>query len=135
MDKLIKTLGVGALALILNGCDKAQFLEGKVTKEGGTVVNLVQSSGALFGNESVKLGEPNYVLTVETTNGKYVMEVIEHTKPLRALAEMIEVGDRVKFQVFYGSGVSESFSKDKVGRVYSFNIEVLGKTDVKARVN
>src|SRR3989344_6340839 len=61
----IKTLSsivlAGALALVGAGCSHhPQYQEGKVTKESGTVVNIVESSGALFGNESVKFGNPNF---------------------------------------------------------------------------
>jgi len=102
----------GALALGGAGCSYSpqyqppQYQEGKVTKESGTVVNVVESSGALFGNESVKFGNPNYVLTVETDQGKYVINVREnYRKPLVALAEAIEVGDRIKFKTIYWDGV------------------------------
>jgi len=120
----------GALALGGAGCSHhPQYQEGKVTKEGGTVVNIVESSGALFGNESVKFGNPNYVLTVETDQGKYVINVREnYHKPLVALAEAIEVGDRIKFKTNYWDvGDRSYFTKDKIGSVPSDEIELLGK--------
>ncbi len=121
----------GALAFGGTGCYHPQYQEGKVTKENGTVVNIVESSGALFGNESVKFGNPNYVLTVETDQGKYVINVRERRpKPLVALAEAIEEGDRIKFKTNYVTALGSSedcFSKDRIGSVYSDEIELLGK--------
>jgi len=120
----------GALAFGGAGCSyHSQYQEGKVTKEGGTVVNIVESSGAFFGNESVKFGNPNYVLTVETDQGKYVINVREdYRKPLAALAEAIEVGDRIKFKINYWDVRDKDyFSKDRIGSVWSDEIELLGK--------
>jgi hypothetical protein len=122
----------GALAFGSAGCSYHQeYQEGKVTKESGTVVNVVESSAALFGNESVKFGNPNYVLTVETDQGKYVINVRESSsKPLAALAEAIEVGDRIRFGTNYHKGFGDSrnyFSKDRIGSVPSNKVELLGK--------
>jgi len=116
---------VGALTLGGTGCD-TQYKEGRVIKESGTVVNIVESGGALFGNESVKLGNPSYILTVETDEGKYVISVSEnYDKPLVALAEAIEVGDKIRFVKTDMNQVY--FSKDRIGRNYSNNIELIGK--------
>lgn len=120
----------GALTFGGAGCFyHSQYQEGKVTRESGTVVNIVESSGALFGNESVKFGNPNYVLTVETDQGKYVINVSErYSKPLAALAEAIEVGDRIKFKTNYWRGRERGyFSKDRIGSVPSDQIELLRK--------
>ncbi len=136
----------GALAFGGAGCScyNPQYQEGKVTKESGTVVNIVESSGALFGNESVKFGNPDYVLTVETDHGKYVINVEERRfippfKSLVALAEAIEIGDRIRFKTDYiitdytkhplislGER-GDYFSKDRIGSVPSNEIELLGK--------
>ena len=127
---------VGTLALSGPGCSNKfipEYLEGKVTKESGSVVNLMESSGALFGNESVKFGNPSYVLKVETCQGRYVISVDEiHSrvyKPLVALAEAIEVGDKIRFKTNYKDGphVRDNFSKDRIGSIYSNDIELLGK--------
>ena len=120
----------GALAFGGAGCSHhPQYQEGKVTKESGTVVNIIESSGALFGNKSVKFGNQNYVLTVETDQGKYVINVGEdYRKPLAALAEAIEVGDRIKFKTSYWDVRDRYyFSKDRIGNVPSNEIELLGK--------
>lgn len=135
MNKLQKALGIGALALTsLLGCDNPEtYLEGKVIKEGGSVVNIVQSSGALFGNDSVKFGDPTYVLAVETNEGKYIIDVREYSftrtfkHTLVALAEAIKEGSVIKFPKSYKcNGKDESyFAKDKIGRLSSDSIEVV----------
>ena len=116
----------GALALGGAGCSHhPEYQEGKVTKESGTV----------FGNEFVKFDNLSYVLTVETDQGKYVIDVSErYSKPLTALAEAIEVGDRISFRTNY-----EFFYYDKdyfsvidrigsrIGSVPSDEIKLLGK--------
>ena len=120
----------GALALGGTVCSHhSQYQEGKVTKESGTVVNIVKSSGAIFGNESVKFGNPNYVLTVETDQGEYVINVREnYSKPLVALAEAIEVGDRIKFKTNYWDVKDlDYFSEDRIGSVPSDEIKLLRK--------
>ena len=133
MNRLQEISEIGALVLILNGCASFQpkYLEGKVTKESGTIVNLVESSGAFFGNESVKFGNPNYILTIETSGGKYIVDVSEtYSKPLAALAEAIEVGDKVKFKTNYEAMIGDIrsyFSSDKIGSVPSDEIEVIKK--------
>ncbi len=128
MNKIKGLIGAGILSLAaLSGCRpvKPIYLEGKVIKESGTVVNLVESSGALLGNESVKLGNPNYLLTIETSEGKYIIDVKQHwSKSLAALAEAIEVGDRIKFRT---NGFYSHISKDRIANIDSYDIEVLGK--------
>ena len=135
MNRLEKALGIGALVLTLGGCDsynsfKPEYLEGTITKESGNVVNIVGSSGALFGNESVKFGDPNYILTVKTTNGEYIINVREtNSKPLAALAEAVKVGSRVRFRTNYDIfGESQPyFSSDKIGSIPSDEVEALQK--------
>ena len=123
----------GALAFGSAGCSSyhPQYQEGEVTKESGTVVNIVESSGALFGNESVKFGNPNYVLTIKTDKGKYIIDVREnYQKPLAALAEAIEVGSRIRFKTNRDMSLGKSmdyFSEDRIGSVPSSEIELLGE--------
>ncbi len=129
IEKILSSIALAG-ALALGGCSPhPQYQEGKVTKESGTVVNIIKSSGALFGNESVRFGNLNYVLTVETDQGKYVINVEEnYHKPLAALAEAIEVGDRIKFKTNYWNGADiDYFSKDRIGSVPSDEINLLGK--------
>ena len=73
------TLGalVFSTIFVLTGWDLKPkvFVKGTVIEEYGNISRIVESSGALFGNESVKLGNPNYGLVVNTQNGKYIIEI------------------------------------------------------------
>lgn len=125
MYKLKKVFGTGTLMLALCGCEP-EFQEGKVLKESGTILNIIESSGALFGNESLKFGDPTYILTVETAQGNYTINVREvRRKPIAALSEAIKVGDRIKFQTKFRAAYY--FSSDRIGSVPSSEIELLGK--------
>ncbi|MBI2672626.1 hypothetical protein HYX19_00025, partial [Candidatus Woesearchaeota archaeon] len=62
--------------------------------------------------------------------GKYIINVRErHNKPLAALAEAIEFGDKVRFKTNYPEGFSEGsyFSRDRIGSVPSDGIELIEK--------
>ncbi len=131
MNKVKGLIGAGILTLTsLSGC-QAKYLEGTVVKESGTVLNLVESPKPfLFGNESVKFGNPNYILTIKTNGGKYIVDLREinsyKNKTLAALAEAIEVGDRVRFRTNDINGISY-FSRDRIGTIPTPSLEVLGK--------
>ena len=57
-------------------------MKGIVMKEAGSLPGLLESSGAVFGNESVKLGEKNYALTIKGEDGNlYTAEVVESIYP------------------------------------------------------
>ena len=137
MKRLQKILGASLVSLALSGCGSCDdyeinYIEGEVVREGGSLVrNLAESSGAFFGNESVKVGKPTYVLTVKTDEGIYTMKVKNtHAKPIEALAQAIEEGSRVKFaknscrdmgNVTY----KDHFSQDRIGSIYSTHVQVL----------
>ena len=96
--KTLASLILGA-TLAFSGCGDTKpcyYLEGEVIKESGSVVSVIESSGAVFGNESVKFGNPTYVLRVKTEKGIYTINVEgDSQKPLAALAEAIKAGDKV----------------------------------------
>ena len=128
MKTLVAAIGIG-LALGLNGCGPIEYVEGVVTKESGTIVNIVESSGAIFGNESVKFGNPSYVLTVESERGKYILNVRENwSKPLSVLSEAIEPGDRIRINV---SNDRTYISNDGIGSLPGYCIELIGKGNKK----
>ncbi len=132
MNKLKRNLVIGALALTsLGGCSEPTYLEGKVAKESGSAVNLIRSEGALFGNDSVKFGKLNYILTVDTSKGRYVIDVCQKEKSLAALAEAIEVGDTVRFPIDNINGIcyagNERFEEDRIGSVPSKYLSVIKK--------
>jgi hypothetical protein len=132
---LKRNLVIGALALTsLGGCSEPRYLEGKVVKESGSAVSLIRSEGALFGNDSVKFGNLNYILTVDTNKGRYIIDVLQDGKSLAALEEAIEVGDTVKFPLdkinSLGSVAINSdnnFGEDRIGSVFSKYISVVKK--------
>jgi uncharacterized lipoprotein NlpE involved in copper resistance len=130
MNKLQKALNVGALVLTLAGCNNEDhsnhldiYLEGTVKREAGTVAQIVESSGALFGNESVKFSDPTYVLQIETPEGLYTASVKEWNRPLEALALAIKEGSRVRFAKKYNG--RDRFGEDRIGKIYSEELTVL----------
>ncbi len=125
-------------AIGLAGCSPKpkDYIEGTVVKEYGNVARIVESSGALFGNESVKLGNPNYGLIVETSRGKYTIDVDVSDKsgssgPKTAynLAARIEEGTKIRFPTTF-DGRSRTnkpigFTDDKVGYLDPDDIQIL----------
>ncbi len=112
-------------AIGLTGC-KREYKTGTIEKEYGTVTQIVESSGALFGNESVKFSDSTYILQIKTTEGIYTASILPAQygiRPIEALATAFKEGDRVKFVVHdpmlqYG----EAFGSDRVGKIYSDQI-------------
>lgn len=128
MKKLYQTMfATGALIgyICLNGCNqsKKEYLEGTVKEEFGTAQSIVESNGALFGNESIKFGKPNYGLVLEAVDGTYVLSVREYIKPIYALAKAIEPGDKVRINYDPATRIG----KDNIGRIDSDTIELIEK--------
>jgi len=125
LHQRILTTGALIASLALNGClPKQQTLEGTVKEEFGTAQRIVESSGALFGNESVKFGDSTYGLVLETAQGEYTISVRDfHSKPIYALAKVIEIGDKVRIR--YDN--STQIGKDRIGVTDSDTIELIEK--------
>ena len=125
-----KILATGALigAIGLTGCGeqlKPQTLEGTVKEEFGTASRIVESSGAIFGNESVKFGDPTYGLVLEANDGTYTINIRNYwKKPVIALAKAIEPGDRVRITFDYRG---TRIGNDKVGTTPSTTVDVIEK--------
>ena len=119
-------MGIGTIVVVIGltaGC-KRNTLEGTVKEEFGTAQRIVDSSGAIFGNESVKVGDPTYGLVLETDKGEYVISVRDHwRKPVYALAKAIEQGDIIKITFNDFTGIGE----DRIGATDSYTIELIGK--------
>ena len=141
MSNYLRKIGLGIGALILPyviGCgpSKQNFIEGEVIKEEGTLAQLDKSSGALFGNESVKLGG-SYVLIIKATDGiTYTLKINDtYAKPVAALAQAIEEGDTVRFikQNYSGgiNGVARIDSNDHVGQISSTLVTIVRKAEKK----
>lgn len=126
-----------AAAVGLGGCEN-EYQTGEVIRESGTLVEnrenrLEDSSGAIFGNDSVRVGNQSYILTVKASDGVYTIGVIDGRssnnqiyKPIEALEQAIEVGDRIKFLTAF-NGTRRKFSEDKIGSNYSSSITVVEK--------
>ncbi|MBI2004262.1 hypothetical protein HYS72_02240 [Candidatus Pacearchaeota archaeon] len=136
MKTINKIFKIGALAISLTGCinlpnvySQRNYLEGIVKKESGSVTKLVESSGASFGNESVKIGYPTYNLQIKTSEGVYTARIIPGVmKSLEALELAIDVGSRVRFPKIVGkcSWLEENaFGEDKIGKIYADDLIVL----------
>jgi len=122
-----KIIGIATAVVVIGltvGCKRNTTLEGTVKEEFGTAQRIVDSSGAIFGNESVKFGDPTYGLVLETDKGEYVIIVNNyHTKPITALAKAIEPGDIVRIRY----DQSTKIGNDGIGKTDSDTIELLGK--------
>ncbi len=132
MNKLQKILGIGAIILSLTGCEK-QYKTGTVIGEYGTVINsLVKSDDAILGritaNETVKLGNPTYLLQIKTTEGVYTASLFNYAGvgkvTLEALALAIKEGDKIKFPITDIDG-TDYFNNSKIGRIDSNEVEIL----------
>ena len=127
MNKTLTSI-VCASLLGLTACTKApeNFIEGEVLETYGTLSRLEESSGALFGNESVKLGNPSYGMIVKTTQGVYNIQLDAfddggtpgpHT--IYNMAGAIKKGTKIRFPTkAYGTNTANQpmgFSNDRVG--------------------
>ncbi|MEK6861945.1 MAG: hypothetical protein AABY07_08320 [Nanoarchaeota archaeon] len=128
----VKTL-LGTLSLALSSCSlsRIDYLEGKVVKESGNIKVLTEPALS-----NIPFDRYTYVLTVETDEGTYIMDVYEKTeKPLHVLEVAIEVGDRIRFPVKNYLEAKKGktlhskdyFSSDRIGSVPSNLITIMEK--------
>lgn len=103
-------------ALALSGCESEprDFVVGRVVAVEGTLPKLLQSSGALFGNESVKLGDGTLILQIQAENEIYFVEVKKifymrdgGQKTVNNIFKKIESGaSNIRFpRIYYSEGV------------------------------
>lgn len=117
-----------AATIGITGCSMREYEEGTVIKEYGNIPGLIKSEGALFGNNSVKINDPTYVLQIKTEKGIYTANVINHGKKhLEALSVAIEEGTKIRFAVKNKNYDNLGFDKDRIGNVFSSDIEILEK--------
>lgn len=124
-----KILGIGTLIMGLNGCVESKTLEGTVIEEFGTANRIVESSGALFGNESVKIGDPTYGLILDGNDGEwYTLSILNcENKSVYALAKAIKPGDKVRIEYKYLSGNSNPIDVDGIGNVCGRSVKLIKK--------
>jgi len=126
----------------LSGCGRCgrkaseNYIQGEVIERYGNITGLVESSGALFGNESVKVGNPNYVMRVKTKQGVYTIEVdaldtsgSSGPQTIYSVAGATKVGTNIRFPTkCYGRNEKNQqagFSSSKVGMLDPDDIEIL----------
>ncbi|MFH1174980.1 MAG: hypothetical protein V1725_07650 [archaeon] len=129
MNNTVRMLGYGTTiigTLLMSGCVNTTYLQGKVVKEAGSVASVVESSGALFGNESVKFSNPTYLLQVQTSQGLYTIDVQNGCfgKTIEGLALAIEEGDSIRFPITIEPN-TQYFSGDRIGKLKADLITVL----------
>lgn len=145
MNDLKKILGIGisglclwgylqALPSLIEEADKEyrkpKYINGTVLKESGTIVNqqkiIERSEGALFGNDSVRIGNHTYAIQFKTDKGKnYTFQIdpspFRRENKIEALNLAISKGTKIRIKRFdfYYNLVGS------VGRVLDTDIEVL----------
>lgn len=127
MNTYQRIIAIGALIgnFLASGCGKQQVpsLEGTVKEEFGNVTRVETSSGALFGNESVKIGDPEYGIVLESNGRRYVITVRDSSdKPILSLAKAIEPGDRVRIEL---RPLYTNIGEDGIGSTYGSQLIVL----------
>jgi len=126
MNKLQKALCIGTGILALAGCSR-EYKTGTVIAEYGIDTRLAPSqiSGLVLSGETVKLENP-YVLQIKTEDGVYTASVIrEQNVTLEALSVVLKNGDEIRFPTKIWWGADNRFNKNKIGFIYSDEIEIL----------
>ena len=116
----------GALTLSAVGCgNEPTYIEGIVIEEFGNAPGISESSGAIFGNESVKLSGKDYGIRVETNKGIYTIDLsddqigpIGPKTVLNLSNAIVPYETRVKFPI-------ANFTNDRIGQLDPDEIEVL----------
>ena len=117
------------------------FVEGEITRVGGNLVSVVQSlewDGLLsYSNETLRFGEPSYIIHVNTSQGEYSIQVDPTDnggsigpQTIYNLAGTLEQGMRIRFPTeLYGrencDGNPMGFSKSRIGMLDPDDIEIL----------
>lgn len=111
-------LCIGFLACV--ACDKTKEIriEAEVMAISGTLPQLLSSTGALFGNDSVKIGEPSLVLTLKEVGGHIrTLNVYDNRGITKAAVySRICVGSKVSFTATV-SVIDSSTPKEKIEKI------------------
>jgi hypothetical protein len=85
---------------VINCGSKEKRIEGEVVKIYGTLPALVTSSGALFGNESVRISDTSLVYMIKVGEDIFTINVLEGSKIAReSLIPRICIGTKITFTV------------------------------------
>ena len=141
--KFKKTLASIILAgtIGLSGCDKKipeDYIQGEVIERYGTLPGVLKSSGGFLNNESVKLGEPLYIIKVKTERGIYTIEVnnfdtadiwdgTKGPQTIYSVAVATEVGTKIRFPTKVYTRDTSGFSSGNIGKLDPDDIEIINK--------
>jgi hypothetical protein len=129
-----------ASAISLGGCGKApeSYIEGEVIERVGDVIGLTKSevNGLFVYGETVKLGNPTYVMKVKTNQGIYTIQVdaldtcgSHGPQTIYSIAVATKTGTKIRFPTkCYGTNENNQpagFSSSKVGMLDPDDIEIL----------
>ena len=125
-------------ALGFSGCTKApeSYVEGEVIERYGTLVGLVESSGAFFGNESIKIGGPLYIMKVKTQYKVYTIQIdaLDNSGSLGPqtiynVAMATKIGTKIMFPTkAYGKNKNKEpagFSSGNIGMLDPDDIQII----------
>lgn len=126
---LVGAIGCKERASQYSPVEGRDYITGTVVEEAGTIVDrqrsIVTSSGARFGNESVRFGEPTYALTMEDDSGKTYTFFVDYTPQknkgdfLEGLNLAINKGTRIRVKAGFLNRLPRS---DAITKVWSDDI-------------
>lgn len=100
-----------ASLLLFSGCSAPDFhyKSGIVQSIAGTAVAGIEaSSGALFGNESVKISDPTLYITVMSEETRFTLDIRQpsgdNDATIGALLTLLRTGETVSFPTTFGDG-------------------------------
>ncbi|MDO8516947.1 MAG: hypothetical protein Q7S33_02375 [Nanoarchaeota archaeon] len=142
MSRMLVLIMVALFATcVFNGCGESKYIYGVVLNEYGTIVKrqnfIERSEGALFGNDSIKLNDPTYVIQFQVVSvrsskkiydsGPYLGKIYTFQimggryNNLEALNIAIHKGTKIRIPQsefnFYLNG--------NVGKIFDSNVSVL----------
>jgi hypothetical protein len=111
------TGGILSVFFLPNYMDKEGWEYGKVVKISGNSSGLTKSSGAMFGNESVRITDNSLVYSIRTGKGEiYTISVYEGEHVSRALiASRVCLGTGISFAVRIIKGSASNTPNYHVG--------------------
>lgn len=96
-------------------CEKKKMrTEAEVVRISGTLPMIMSSTGAWFGNDSVKLGDPSLVLTLKESNGHIrTLGIVDGANVTKAvILSRICVGTKVSYTTVASGKSAEELALD-----------------------
>ena len=111
------TIGVGCKR------QEEQYVEAIVTREFGTATHIVESSGAMFGNESVKFRYPTYGIQFKIGEDVYTASIKSSIhESLESLAVAIDEGTKIQIKERL---LKSQFDKGRVGFLDAYDFHIV----------